>query len=324
MRDTRLPAASLPRPQTLAAASEFAESMLDGLRAKPKRMACKFFYDREGSALFERICTLPEYYQTRTELRLLADHAGEIAMLMGEGIELIEFGAGALAKVSLLLDELKSPRLYVPIDISGDYLRSVAAKFEGDYPDLSVQPVVADFTKPLVLPAKAEGRRRVGFFPGSTIGNLDPLEALQFLKNATASLRGGGLLVGVDLIKDPAVLHAAYNDAEGVTAAFNKNLLARANREFGADFDLSGFAHYAFYNPVEQRIEMYLVSLRHQSVDLAGTTIGIANGEAIHTENSYKYTVEGFAKLASRAGFIPRATWCDAENLFSLHWLEAL
>ncbi|MGP0061565.1 MAG: L-histidine N(alpha)-methyltransferase [Beijerinckiaceae bacterium] len=324
MRDTRLPASSLPRPQTLAAASDFAASMLDGLLAKPKRMACKFFYDREGSALFERICTLPEYYQTRTELRLLADYADEIAMLMGEGIELIEFGAGALAKVSLLLDELKSPHLYMPIDISGEYLRSVAAKFEGDYPDLSVQPIVADFTKPLVLPAKAEGRRRVGFFPGSTIGNLDPLEALQFLKNTAASLRGGGLLVGVDLIKDPAVLHAAYNDAEGVTAAFNKNLLARANRELGADFDLNGFAHYAFYNPVEQRIEMYLVSLQHQSVDIAGTTIGIANGEAIHTENSYKYTVEGFVKLASRAGFIPRAAWCDAGNLFSLHWLETL
>ncbi|MGO9005814.1 MAG: L-histidine N(alpha)-methyltransferase [Beijerinckiaceae bacterium] len=324
MRDTRLPASSLRRPQMLAAASEFAAAVLDGLHAKPKRLACKFFYDREGSALFERICALPEYYQTRTELRLLGDNAGEIAKLMGAGIELIEFGAGALAKVSLLLDELKSPYLYVPIDISGDYLRSVAAKFESAYPDLTVRPIVADFTKPLALPAIAEGRRRVGFFPGSTIGNFDPLEALQFLKNTAASLRGGGLLVGVDLIKDPAVLHAAYNDAEGVTAAFNKNLLARANRELGADFDLNGFAHYALYNPVEQRVEMYLVSLQHQWVEMAGTTIGFANGEAIHTENSYKYTVEGFAKLASRAGFIPRCVWCDAANLFSIQWLETL
>jgi L-histidine N-alpha-methyltransferase len=322
MRNTHLPVSSLPRPQTLAASSEFSAATLDGLRTKPKHLACKYFYDQIGSALFERICVLPEYYQTRTEFRLLADHAGEIAAHMGEGIELIEFGAGALAKVSLLLNELKSPQLYMPIDISGDYLRSVAAKFKGDYPDLAVRPIVADFTKPLLLPARAEGRRRIGFFPGSTIGNLDQLEALHFLKNVAASLRGGGLLVGVDLIKDPAVLHAAYNDAEGVTAAFNKNLLARANRELGADFDLDAFAHYALYNPIDQRIEMYLVSLQSQWVDVAGTVIDFAAGEAIHTENSYKYTVDGFAKLAARAGFVPRAVWCDADNLFSLHWLE--
>jgi L-histidine Nalpha-methyltransferase len=322
MRDIRLPASQLPRPQTFVASSDFARAVLDGLSDRPKHVACKFFYDQEGSALFERICDLPEYYQTRTEFALLTEHAGDIAELMGEGIELIEFGAGSLAKVSLLLDELKSPRLYLPVDISGDYLKSVVAKFELNYPDLLVQPIIADFTRPFPLPVQA--RRRVGFFPGSTIGNFNPPEALQFLRNAAAMLKGGGLLVGVDLIKDPAVLHAAYNDAAGVTAAFNKNLLVRANRELGADFDLDGFAHYAPYNPIEQRIEMYLVSLRQQVVDVAGSTIGFAAGEAIHTENSYKYTVEGFARLASRAGFVPRAAWCDANGFFSLHWLETV
>jgi L-histidine Nalpha-methyltransferase len=322
MRDTRLPVARLQRPQTQAPANEFAVAMIEGLRDAPKRLACKYFYDREGSALFEQICELPEYYQTRAEMRLIAERAAEIARFMGPGIELIEFGAGALAKVSLLLDELVSPDVYVPIDISGDYLKSVVAAFEAKYPKLSVQPVVGDFTRPLVLPAKVEGRRRVGFFPGSTIGNLDPFEALQFLKNAAVMLRGGGLLIGVDLIKDPVILHAAYNDAAGVTAEFNKNLLARANRELGADFDLDSFAHYALYNPIEQRIEMYLVSLARQWVKVVGTTIGFAAGEAIHTENSYKYTVDSFTKLAMRAGFVPRAAWCDSANLFSLHWLE--
>lgn len=319
MRDALVPASRLPQPQVEA--SDFALAMIAGLRETPKRIPCKFFYDRQGSALFERICTLPEYYQTRTEFRLLAEHAGAIAKLMGKDVELVEFGAGALEKVSLLIDELDSPCAYVPIDISGDYLRSVVKRFEGDYPGLSVRPVVGDFTKPLALPVKAEGRR-IGFFPGSTIGNLDPFEAQQFLRSAAGVLRGGGMLVGVDLVKDPSILHAAYNDAEGVTAAFNKNLLARANRELAADFYLDSFAHYALYNPVAQRIEMYLVSLLHQLISFAGTTVGFAAGEAIHTENSYKYSIDSFAKLASRAGFVPRAVWCDADNLFSMHWLE--
>lgn len=322
MRDTRMPARHLPRSPLQPTASEFSLAMIEGLRDKPRRLACKYFYDREGSALFDRICTLPEYYQTRTEFRLLAEHGAEIAELMGKDAELVEFGAGALAKVALLLDELETPRVYIPIDISGDYLKSVVARFEGDYPDLAVAPIIGDFTEPLLLPAKSAAGRRVGFFPGSTIGNFDPFEAVQFLKRAAGMLRGGGMLVGVDLVKDPAILHAAYNDVEGVTAAFNKNLLARANRELRADFDLDGFAHYAPYNPIEQRIEMYLVSLARQSVTISGTTIGFAAGEAIHTENSYKYTVESFAKLAMRAGFAPRASWCDAANLFSLHWLE--
>jgi L-histidine Nalpha-methyltransferase len=322
MRDTTLPAPHAPRLQSVPVTSEFAVATIEGLRDSPKRLACKYFYDREGSALFEQICDLPEYYQTRTEIALLAERSDEIADLMGTGIELIEFGAGALVKVSLLLGALKGSCIYVPIDISGDYLRSVVAKFETVYPNVQVRPVIGDFTKPLVLPGKSEGQRRVGFFPGSTIGNLDPFEALQFLKSAATTLRGGGLLIGVDLIKDPAILHAAYNDAAGVTAAFNKNLLARANRELGADFDLDRFAHYALYNPIEQRIEMYLVSLSRQRVNVAGTTIAFAAGEAIHTENSYKYTIEGFTKLAGRAGFIPRAAWSDANNLFSLHWLE--
>lgn len=312
------PAQRLVKP----ARSEFAAALIEGLRASPKRVASKYFYDDAGSALFDMICALPEYYPTRTEMRLLRERAGEIAQLMGPDIELLEYGAGSLQKVEILLSALTRPRAYLPIDISGDYLRAMAAKLVKTRPGLMVRPIVADFTKSFHL-EHTGASRRVGFFPGSTIGNLDCREALVFLRRAASMLKGGGLLIGVDLVKDPALLHAAYNDSAGVTEAFNKNILARANRELDADFDLDSFAHYAFYNPAPQRIEMHLMSLRRQRVRLDDETISFAEGETIHTENSHKYTVEGFRDLAHEAGFNPRAAWTDPDRLFSLHWLEA-
>lgn len=316
---------AVSEPPVEPGVADFGRALVAGLRTVPKRVPCKYLYDAEGSALFERICDLPEYYPTRTELGLLEHHADEIARHIGDDAELVEFGAGSGVKVRLLLDALARPRAYVPIDISGPHVRAAAGRLAADYPGLAVRPLVADYTRPFRLPALAAGaRRRVGFFPGSTIGNFAPDEAVRFLLRASRLLKGGGLLVGVDLVKDPAVLHAAYNDAAGVTAAFNRNLLARANRELDADFELDRFAHYAFYHPLAQRIEMHLVSLEHQQVRVAGEKFVFAAGEALHTEDSYKYTVDGFRALAMRAGFVPAAVWSDPQQRFSLHWLESL
>ena len=300
--------------------SGFARDLADGLSLTPKEIPCKYFYDAEGSALFDAICALPEYYQTRTEVALLRRHASEMAGLIGAGAEIVEFGAGALRKVRILLDALETPSRYVPIDISGAYLRDVTRTLASEYPNLALSPVVGDFTQPLQLPA-ATGRR-AGFFPGGTIGNFRSDTAMALLRRMREMLDGGGLLVGVDLVKDPAILHAAYNDAAGVTAAFNKNLLARANRELDAGFALEDFAHYAPYNPKAHRIEMYLVSLKRQSVKLDSRVVEFQAGEAVHTEDSHKYTIESFREIAVRAGFVPRAVWADENRLFSLHWLE--
>lgn len=305
------------------AQSDFTRALLDGLTRQPKEISCKYFYDAEGSALFDAICALPEYYQTRTEVGLLRRHAGEIAALIGPKAEIVEFGAGALRKVRILLEALQSPIAYSPIDISGTYLQSVVQRLAAEYPHLALNPLVADFTAPLHLPAMPGAAKRAGFFPGSTIGNFTPDAAITLLRRMRDMLDGGGLLVGVDLVKDPAVLHAAYNDAAGVTAAFNKNLLARANRELQAGFDLDAFAHYAPYNPLAQRIEMYLVSLKRQRLNIAGSSVEFAAGEAIHTENSHKYSIESFREIAVKAGFAPRAVWSDDARLFSLHWLES-
>jgi L-histidine Nalpha-methyltransferase len=301
----------------------FRAALIAGLSASPKRIPCKFFYDTEGSHLFEKICTLPEYYLTRTELRILRDHAADFARLIGPEAEIVEFGAGAGEKIRVLLDVLERPCAYLPIDISGAYLRRVAAQLEADYARLAVHPVVADFARPFVLPPPGEGARRAGFFPGSTIGNFEPHEAKEFLARAARLLHGGGLLIGADLVKDAAVLNAAYDDPTGVTAAFNKNLLARANREAEADFDLARFRHYAAYDPEAERVGIYLISTQSQTVRIAGRAIAFVEGEAIHTEWSHKYTVEGFRRLAAQSGFRPRAVWCDEERLFSVHWLEA-
>lgn len=301
---------------------QFARDLLAGLAAWPRRIPCKYFYDAEGSRLFERICELPEYYPTRTELAILGRHAAEMAACLGPEVELVEFGAGSVRKVRWLLDALDRPRAYLPIDISRDHLVEASRRLAADYPALAIRPVVADYTRPFALPPGA-GRRRVGFFPGSTIGNFAPGEARRFLALAARLLAGGGLLIGVDLLKDPARLHAAYNDAAGLTAAFNRNVLARARRELGADFEPEAFAHYAFYQPLARRIEMHLVSLAPQTVRLLGRELRFAAGEAIHTENAYKYTAEGFRRLAAEAGFTPRGCWTDEEGLFSVHWLEA-
>jgi dimethylhistidine N-methyltransferase len=306
----------------LSTPGSFAQCLVQGLQKTPKEIPCKYFYDAEGSALFDAICELPEYYQTRTETALLTRHAGEIAHLIGAGAEIVEFGAGSLRKVRILLEALERPAAYSPIDISGDYLGRVARRLAADYPALTLRPVVADFTQDIQIPPLAGLPRRAGFFPGSTIGNFKPDAAMALLRRMRATLTGGGLLVGVDLVKDPRILHAAYNDAAGVTAAFNKNLLARANRELGADFDPDAFAHYAPYNAALHRVEMYLVSLKRQRVTLCGRQFDFAPGEAVHTEDSHKYTIESFRELAARAGFSPRAVWTDPDRLFALHWLE--
>lgn len=310
-----------PEPH-LREASAFARDLIDGMLADAKHIPAKYFYDTRGSALFEAICSLPEYYPTRVETALLARHAAEFARRAGPRASLVEFGAGALRKSEILLDALVQPHVYIPIDISGDFLRGRAIVLQQSRPDLVIRSVEADFTAPLVLPPDAGYGRRIGFFPGSTIGNLTYPEAVRFLRQARAQLPGGAMLVGVDLVKDPAILHAAYNDAAGVTAAFNKNVLVRANRECAAGFDPEAFAHYAFYSPLERRIEMHLASRKAQDIAVLGRAVAFAEGETIHTESSHKYTVEDFQDLALEAGFVPESVWHDEERLFSLHWLE--
>lgn len=299
----------------------FARDLHACLSQRPRRLSPKWFYDHTGSRLFEQICELPEYYPTRTELGLFERHGAEMAGCMGAGVDLIEFGAGATRKVGLLLEHLPAPQRFMPIDISGDHLVASQAPLRARFPTLSIEPLAADFTEPVTLPAPVG--RRVGFFPGSSIGNFEPLEALALLRRMSGWLSGGGLLIGVDLVKEPTLLHAAYNDAAGITAAFNRNVLTRANRDLGCDFDAEGFAHAAFYHPVLQRIEMHLVSRRRQTVHLAGQGFVFEEGESLHTENSYKYTVEGFQALARSAGWWPQAVWCDDAHRFSVHWLRA-
>lgn len=307
--------------------SEFSRDVHAGLGAAVKTLPAKYFYDRRGSELFEQICRLPEYYPTRTERKILRDNAAEIAEIIGPDAEVVEFGAGAAEKIRLLLDALPRPAGYLPIDISGPHLSAAVAPLVRAYPDVTVRVVAGDFTQHLPLPAPLpRARCRIGFFTGSTIGNFTPDEALAFLRNAAAMLRtahssGAGLLIGVDMVKDPAVLHAAYNDSAGVTAAFNLNLLQRINRELGGDFDLETFDHYAYYNPQQRRIEMHLVSRVAQTVHACDRRYSFTAGESIHTENSYKYTPAGFRQLAEKAGFRPAAMWTDADSLFSLHWL---
>lgn len=301
----------------------FAHDLHAGLRQRPRSISPKYFYDEAGSALFERICELPEYYPTRTELALLRSHAAEMAALMGEAVQLIEYGAGALRKVRLLLDALPAPHSFVPVDISGPHLLAACRALQAEHPALAIQPVVADFTRPHDLPARPARGQRVGFFPGSSIGNFAPDQALDFLRMAAQELRGGALLIGVDLVKDPAVLHAAYNDAQGVTAAFNLNVLARARRELGAELDPAGFAHSAFYNAPLQRIEMHLQSRGRQQIRLDQRVYEFEDGETLHTEHSHKFSVAGFQALAARAGFRAGPVWQDASEWFALLWLQA-
>lgn len=310
-----------------ADAACFERDLLKCLASSAKVISPKYLYDATGSAIFDLICSVPEYYPTRTELSILSRHGSEIASLIGEKAEIVEFGAGSLSKIKTILDALGSDRVpacYVPIDVSGEHLERASLKLQSAYPGLSVRPIVGDYTGELHWPhGNLEAQKRIGFFPGSTLGNFDPGEALSFLESAAKLLRGGGLLIGIDLVKDPVLLHAAYNDSQGITAAFNLNLLRRANRELGTNFASDGFAHYAFYNPVRQRIEMHLVSKTTQAIHLAGKRFDFEHGTSIHTESSYKYTVDGFRSLARMAGFQPGPAWVDGEGLFSVHWLHA-
>ncbi len=307
----------------LAVNDGFRDDLMDGLSRTPKAIPCKYFYDADGARLFEKICALPEYYPTRVELSLLRVHAPEIAALAGPEVEIMEFGAGAGEKICILLDVLERPRAYIPMDISVAWLDRAARRLREAFPHLEIHPLACDFAGELRWPMSSRARR-LGFFPGSTIGNFSPAEAREFLIRAAAVLRRGALLIGVDLVKDPAVLHTAYNDSAGVTAAFNLNLLQRANREAQGHFDLSRFSHYALYNPVRQRVEMYLVSSIQQEIAVGGRSFNFAQGEAVLTEYSYKYTIDGFRDLALSAGFNPRKVWCDAGQRFSLHWLDAI
>ena len=300
---------------------QFATEILAGLSAKPKRLPAKYFYDLAGSALFERITQLPEYYPTRSEVALLRDNAPAIASLFPANCVLFEFGAGSSRKARILLGAAATVEAYVPVDISGDFLQQDAGQLRRDFPRIAVHPVVADFTRGFEVPASLASLPRVGFFPGSTIGNFEHHEAVEFLRHAGAALGDGAVLViGVDLIKDAAILCPAYNDAEGVTAKFNLNLLARINRELGGNFDLAAFEHHACYNRERNRIEMHLGSLKRQKVRVNGKSISFRMGETIHTENSYKYTLESFQALAQGAGWSPVSVWSD--GLFSVHALR--
>lgn len=304
--------------------AEFRETVLSGLARSPRAIPARFLYDARGSELFDAICELPEYYLTRTETSILRGCADDIAAMAGPGCALVEFGSGSSVKSRLLIEAMRELVAYVPIDISRQHLDATAARLRRDYPFLNVEPVSGDYMALSQLPANVSAaRRRLGFFPGSTIGNLEPAEATAFLRRARALLGDGGALVlGVDLKKDPRRLHDAYNDAAGVTAQFTLNLLRRMNRELDGNFDLAAFAHEAFYNPVEGRIEIYFRSLKAQTVTVAGHSFFFGEGERIHTEYSYKFDDAGVAGMARSAGFSIARTWTDAARLFAVVYLE--
>lgn len=303
----------------------FLAEVMSGLRKAQKELPSKYFYDEHGSYLYERICTLDEYYIPRIEDSIMKAYIKEMAELVGPKALLIEYGSGDCKKVRILLDHLQDPVAYVPIDISREQLLRVTQDLYSSYPTLEVLPVCADYTSSFKLPEpKRRGERIVVYFPGSTISNFDPIPAKHFLEHiAEVCESGGALLIGVDLKKDPAVLHRAYNDSQGVTSAFNLNLLHRINRELGCDFQVDSFKHYAFYNPREGRIEMHLLSLREQSVHLDNATINFAKGESIWTESSYKFNLDEFHEIAAAAGFKVERVWTDEQQWFSVQYLVA-
>ena len=320
---TALARTALPIEPAHPDATAFAADVIAGLTASPKRLPPKYFYDSTGSELFERITALPEYYPTRSEIGILREHASDIAALIPKGAALIEFGSGASTKTRIVLDAAKGLAAYVPVEISADFLDRQAAALRREHPGIAMLPVAADFTKPFQLPVAAEGMPRAGFFPGSTIGNFEPHEAAAFLHQACETLGPGAVfIVGVDLVKDPQVLQKAYNDKQGVTAKFNLNLLVRINRELGANFNVSQFEHHAFYNRERSRIEMHLASLKRQRVRVCGECIDFRAGETIHTENSYKYSVESFGALARGSGWSTLEVWTDVDRRFSVHVLQ--
>lgn len=299
----------------------FHEEAIHGLTQAPKTLPCKFFYDARGSALFDQICKLDEYYPTRTEMGIMQAHAHEMSALLGDNCRLVEYGSGSSLKTRVLLDNARNLAAYVPVDISREHLGRTAAGLERAYPHIPILPVCADYTQPFDLP-QGRAARTVVYFPGSTIGNFPPPQAREFLARiAQICGQGGGLLIGVDLKKSAAVLEPAYNDKAGVTAAFNLNLLTRMNRELGADFALTHWAHHAFYNTLHGRIEMHLVSLQAQTVTVGRECISFRAGERIHTESSYKYALDEFACLAEDAGLTVQRVWTDDNHLFSVQYL---
>jgi dimethylhistidine N-methyltransferase len=305
------------------ATSAFAGDVIGNLSQHPKRLSPKYFYDAAGSELFEQITVLPEYYPTRTELGILRDRGREIAADIPDGAALVEFGAGATTKVRLLLEHCEFSA-YVPVDISGEFLSAQADGLRKDFPALDVHPVAADFTTPFALPPAIADMPKVGFFPGSTLGNFEPHEASSFLRTAREILGDGAqMIIGVDLEKDERVLYDAYNDSAGVTARFNLNVLVRINRELGGNFDLSGFIHRSIYNRDRHRIEMHLISRKAQNVRILGNNFSFRPGESIHTENSYKYSLERFTALARGSGWSVRKSWTDKARMFSVHSLVA-
>jgi len=306
--------------------TSFLAEVLAGLALPQKALPPKYFYDTRGCELFERICELPEYYPTRTELAIMREHAATMAKFLGPDCQLIEFGSGSSRKTQILIEQLQPP-LYVPIEIAGEAMQAAATELAQAFPWLNVTGVCADYTKPLTLPVfvGVPIRRKAVYFPGSTIGNFTPEAAIEFLQHARRMVgTGGALLIGVDLKKDKPALDAAYNDAAGVTAAFNLNLLARINRELGGDFQLRRFRHRAFYDEDRGRIEMHLESLAGQFVHIAGERFRFGQGETILTEISCKYSVDEFRAVAQRAGFAPGQVWTDAARLFSVHGMIAV
>lgn len=302
----------------------FKDEVISGMEKIPRTLAPKFFYDETGSKLFDEICETSEYYPTRTEIKILEDNIDEIKDCLGENCLIIEPGSGSCKKVRVLLDAV-NPKAYMPLDISKDYLCIAAEEVAAEYPELEVHAACVDYTIPFPLPPFQENARKVAFFPGSSIGNFDPEHAISFLRNLATLLQpDGGLLIGVDLKKDANILNAAYNDKKGITAAFNQNLLARIANELDADIDINKFRHKAFYNEALGRVEMHLVSNENHTVSIDDNVFQFKKNESIHTENSYKYTIEEFQSLAKKAGFYPVKVWTDENALFSVHYFEII
>jgi dimethylhistidine N-methyltransferase len=305
------------------AQDRFRDDVVNGLQKQQKELPCKYLYDERGSYLFECICGLDEYYIPNTETVIMKTAIRQIAELLGPDVLLIEYGSGSSAKTHILLDHLSDLTAYMPIDISREQLMEATEGLARKYPRLTILPVCADYTSEFNLPGvKVPVSRPVAYFPGSTIGNLSPNEARQLLAHIAGLCGpGGGLLIGVDLKKDPAILHSAYNDSDGITALFNLNILERINRELDGKFHIASFEHYAFYNPQESRVEMHLISRQDQKVHLDSTSVSFTRGESIWTESSYKYNLDEFARLAAGAGFSLEHVWTDEQHLFSVQYL---
>jgi L-histidine Nalpha-methyltransferase len=307
----------------IAAPSRITREVLAGLRKTPKQLSPVWFYDEVGSNLFEKICELPEYYLTRTELGIMREHAAEMAAQIGSNAAIIELGSGSSLKTRLLLDQLEEPHSYVPVDISREQLLDAAGGLARDYPSLRIVPVCADFTRPFELPPQVlNAHKRVVYFPGSTLGNFEIEQARELLRTMSALARDGLVLIGIDLKKDPAVLERAYDDAAGVTAQFNLNALRHVNRELRADFDVNAFEHQAVWKEDKSRIEMHLVSRHHQSVHIGGERIEFARGEHLRTECCHKYTMQSFGALAAIANLEIVRVWTDANEMFSVVLLQ--